>query len=79
MLGVDLSSGIFKTEADPISYNIAYQVLLYLVRTKHIWLLVLISLYFSTAHELAHISPIAQALKTCADDLSPSIPRFKNL
>ena len=24
MLGVDLSSGIFRTEADPISYNITY-------------------------------------------------------
>ena len=30
-----------------------------------------------TAHELAHLSPIAQALKTCADELSPKAQALK--
>ena len=58
-----------------------------LVRTKsennilYIWLFVLMSLYLAYLYwsliqlvrrELAHLSPIAQALKTCADELSPT-------
>ena len=35
--------------------------------------MVLISLHFDTAHELAHLSPTDQTLKTCADELSPKL------
>ena len=43
MLGVDLSSGIFTTEADPISYNITYCTW-YVQKIYLVWLFELISL-----------------------------------
>ena len=59
----------------------SYHVLLSLVLTKNVWLFVVMSFYSAylywslyTAHELqsmtiAHLSPVAQALKICADEL----------
>ena len=32
---------------------------------------------YYTGHKLAHLSPIAQALKTCADELSPIAQALK--
>ena len=56
--------------------------MLYLVRTKQQWLFESISFYpayvlvwvtYYPAHELVHLCPRAQALKTCADEVSPII------
>ena len=38
MLGVDLSSGIFRTEADPISYNITYYRIWYVQNIYYIYM-----------------------------------------
>ena len=40
-------------------------------------LLCVLVLITYTARELAHISPIAQALKMCADELSPIAQAFE--
>ena len=84
MLGVDQSSGIFRIESDPISYNIN---MLYLVRPENIpgivvcvdvVLLCVPVLVTYTADELAHLSPvIAHALKTRAEELSPIAQALK--
>ena len=76
LVGVDLSSDIFRIEQKQIrSHIIPHTVpgtykkhLLVRVDIVFFWVLVLVTY---TAHELAHLSPVAQALKTYADELSP--------